>query len=109
LASNGFGGISGFSQFKRIGDKNSGAFKDQPAFANPAIGSQMLTNFNTRHEFSSSLAKFISTTQSDQKLWFSEGSEAGRSAHRAADEVRVYHQSQSREADRINNSSQCFG
>jgi hypothetical protein len=51
LASNGFGGISGFSQFKRIGDKNSGAFKDQSTFANATIGCQMLTNLNTRHEF----------------------------------------------------------
>jgi hypothetical protein len=30
----------------------------------------MLTNLNSRHEVSPSLAEFISTTQSDQKLGF---------------------------------------
>ena len=39
----------------------------------------------------------------------SEGSQARRSAGRAANEVRAGDQSQSGQADRVNNSSQCFG
>ena len=35
--------------------------------------------------------------------------QARRSSRGAADEVRVDHQSQSREADRINRTTQCFG